>query len=266
MSGNSDNRGDARISGAGTIPGGTYGTISISGAGTVEGDVDAKSVSISGSGRINGKVKSEELRTSGSSHVSGDIEVHFLEISGSCRIEGSARSEKVHASGTLQVGGNLSSDTIKTSGSFTVGAELKARDVNTSGSLEVGGDVEVVEVFKMRGQFKVGGILKAGRISIEPTGQCSSNEIRSADIKIKQNESPISALMLKILTFGKLSEVYADLIEGDDIDIEATKAKLVRGARVKIGKGCSIEMVKYSERVDIDKDADVLSLSGPPMD
>ena len=39
-------------------------------------------------------------------------------------------------------------------------------------------------------------------------------------------------------------------IEGDDVDLEYTEADVVRGRRVRIGEGCSIGRVEYSESLD----------------
>ena len=39
-------------------------------------------------------------------------------------------------------------------------------------------------------------------------------------------------------------------IEGDDVDLEYTQADVVRGRRVRIGEGCSIGRVEYSESLD----------------
>jgi len=39
----------------------------------------------------------------------------------------------------------------------------------------------------------------------------------------------------------------AGIIEGDDIFLEATQAKIVRGRHVVIGEGCSIELVEYKD-------------------
>ncbi|MCL6576409.1 hypothetical protein [Kyrpidia sp.] len=38
-----------------------------------------------------------------------------------------------------------------------------------------------------------------------------------------------------------------ETIEGDDIYLENTRARVVRGTRVQIGPGCQIGLLEYSE-------------------
>jgi hypothetical protein len=43
----------------------------------------------------------------------------------------------------------------------------------------------------------------------------------------------------------------ADTIEGDEIFLENTKARVVRGKKIQIGEGCKIESVEYSESLEV---------------
>ena len=49
----------------------------------------------------------------------------------------------------------------------------------------------------------------------------------------------------------------AELIEGEEIDLQATRAELVRGRNVVIGPGCEIERVEYSGSLMVDPSAKV---------
>lgn len=44
-------------------------------------------------------------------------------------------------------------------------------------------------------------------------------------------------------------------MEGDQIDIENTKAMIVRGNNVKIGANCNIGLVEYTDELSIDPKA-----------
>jgi len=46
--------------------------------------------------------------------------------------------------------------------------------------------------------------------------------------------------------------IGGNLIEADEISLEATVAKMVRGKRVTIGPGCRIDQVEYTESLQID--------------
>ena len=45
----------------------------------------------------------------------------------------------------------------------------------------------------------------------------------------------------------------AEIIEGDEIYLENTKAKVVRGNRVTIGPGCDIDFVEYQNHFQCEK-------------
>ena len=49
----------------------------------------------------------------------------------------------------------------------------------------------------------------------------------------------------------------AESIEGDEISIEYTSAKTVTGKDVKIGEGCEIELLQYSENAEISPKAKI---------
>ncbi|HIC96284.1 TPA: hypothetical protein EYP12_06635 [Candidatus Bipolaricaulota bacterium] len=54
--------------------------------------------------------------------------------------------------------------------------------------------------------------------------------------------------------FGTLE---AELIEGDEISLEWTRARTVRGKKIEIGEGCEIERVEYSEELRVSPGAEV---------
>ncbi|MEE0880574.1 MAG: hypothetical protein UIL36_03100, partial [Turicibacter sp.] len=56
----------------------------------------------------------------------------------------------------------------------------------------------------------------------------------------------------------ELPRLIANEIEGDDLDLMLTEAKVVRGDCVKIGPGSIIDVVEYSSAIEIDKTAKVL--------
>ena len=57
--------------------------------------------------------------------------------------------------------------------------------------------------------------------------------------------------------FGRFKKLTAEIIEGDDIYLECTRAKVVRGGKVVIGYGCEIELVEYRTDFERANDAKV---------
>jgi len=56
---------------------------------------------------------------------------------------------------------------------------------------------------------------------------------------------------------GGHNELKVDIIEGDDVYLENTIAKIVRGDNINLGPGCKIELVEYKNNFKQDKAAEV---------
>jgi cytoskeletal protein CcmA (bactofilin family) len=112
------------------------------------------------------------------------------------------------------------------------------------------------EVFLAKGSFTIGGLLNAGQIDIILYGGCRAKEIGGEKITVKK---PGIAHKLKRLIFSYIFRVnvdlQADVIEGDEIYLEHTYAKIVRGNNVTIGPGCDIEVVEYKNNFHEQKGA-----------
>ena len=44
--------------------------------------------------------------------------------------------------------------------------------------------------------------------------------------------------------------VVTDTIEADEVDLESTRARIVRGVNIRIGKGCEIDRIEYSGTIE----------------
>lgn len=204
---------DMKISGSSAMPGGEYRLVSISGSGKVQGSLRCESLRCSGSARVQGDVDcAGEIRCSGSSRVTGDIACQELGCSGSTRCEGSLRANgRVHSSGALKVDGSLEAESVHLTGSAVIQGLLNA---------------ETVEISASRG-IRIG-------------------SIGGSSIRIYK---PTQVSLLGLFHSGISCAQVGD-IEGDDVDLEYTQADVVRGRRVRIGEGCSIGRVEYSESLD----------------
>ncbi|WP_373897518.1 polymer-forming cytoskeletal protein [Haloimpatiens sp. FM7315] len=230
-----ENKNNLKISGSGSMSGGKYNEVSVSGSGKITGDIECNKLHISGSSKIEGNVKTREFKISGSCKVGGNLE--FLEgrTSGSSYILGDVKGLKMSVSGGTKIDGKVCLD-----------------EVRVSGDIYIGKDCEV-EKFQSSGGFKIEGLLNAENIEIEIGSKCYVNEIGGKSILIKKSE--VFGISLMNL-FGK-KNLTADVIEGDDIDIEEVVAKVVRGKNVHIGSGCTIDRVEYSESFEISDNSKV---------
>jgi len=234
-----NNRGDLKISGAGSGIGGSYNEVKISGAGSINGDVDCKLLKISGAGEIKGNVKAEDVHVSGAGEVKGNLECDNAEISGSCEVKGDVKCKFIRISGGSEVKGGI-----------------KADEIEISGAVEIKDDCEA-ENFKASGAFEIGGLLNADNIDISMRGFCSVAEIGGEKISIRTGEVLLNIGRILSGVFSTRRGMKCSIIEGDDIYLEDTRAKIVRGNNVTIGKGCEIELVEYKNEINICDDRSV---------
>lgn len=209
----------------------------ISGSGTASGG-DYSHIRITGNGNIQGEVHCESIYTNGSSRVSGDLTSRSLQVNGSSKLLGKLHSQSIKINGLLQVKENIQGDSLK-----------------SYGALQVEKDCEV-EDFQAKGSFEVNGLLNAETINIQLYSKSYAKEIGGKKITVRKQYVNLLENVLKRF-FDWRGILTVDLIEGDDIHLEGTHARMVRGKRVVIGKDCRIEQVEYTESLDIQDGAKV---------
>lgn len=243
---------DLKISGSSTMPGGTYGEVRISGSGRIEGDLNCSSLKISGSGSVNGDTKSEVISVAGSASLKGNVEVGEFKVAGSTAVKGTLKASECKIGGSTSVKESVYADNLKVYGSFKVEDAVKGEEINIYGSMSCKGDCEC-ERFFVAGSFKTEGLVNADQVLIELGGNTRAKEIGGQNIrvqrgKVKKYDNVLLDMIKSISSmFSTEGDLVAEVIEGDEIYLEDTKAQVVRGNRVVIGKNCIIEKVEYKE-------------------
>ncbi|MBV6714436.1 polymer-forming cytoskeletal protein [Paenibacillus chitinolyticus] len=226
--------------------------LSISGSGSADGG-RYRNARINGNGRIDGDLECRSYKSAGHSHVYGSLAAREVIIRGSGSVSGNVRSELVSVSGNGEFRGDVAGRQFKVNGSAGIGGSLTADTAVIRGSVQINGDCEA-EKFEAYGGFEVGGLLNAGQIDIRLFGPCRAREIGGESIQVKKNGFLNSLASL----FGsKLTSLEAGIIEGDVIYLEHTSASVVRGRDVKIGPGCEIGRVEYTNTLYVDNHSTV---------
>ena len=230
-------------------------SIQIDGLGTYGGG-EFEKVSIAGSGKFTESVKSEKFQVSGIGTLLGELETKKLGVSGTCKVEGNILAENIDVSGVLKCAGNVEvSEEFRVNGMTKIEQCLKANTVKGRGFLEVKEDISG-EMIEIEGVLNCGKFLNCEVLVFTGVGTSVLNEIGAARIRIKQGYESVAKFlgpfMPKML---KENKVVANTIEGDEIILENCEVKVVRGKNVKIGKGCRIAVVEYSDQIDIDSEA-----------
>lgn len=225
-------RRDLVINGFGSSNGGQFDRVNLNGKGTVNNDLVCTEFDCNGSGVVNGNVFAQKAKINGNGKINGNFECESLKVDG-----------------TAKIANNLFVKNLKIAGKATVGGKIKSDEISIRGRLTVEGDCEA-ETFKAESQFTIGGLLNADKVDIKLFGDCKAKEIGGQTIVIKHKAS-LLGLFKSILP----TQLETELIEGDRIEIENTKAAMVRGNNVLIGPNCTIDVVEYSGEFSKDKTA-----------
>jgi cytoskeletal protein CcmA (bactofilin family) len=220
------------INGSGDYPGGYYDKITIRGDGNIVNDVDCDALKVYGTCEAFENVITGSIKVFGEAEVKGNMSANDMLIMGNMVIGGTSKLKKIKILGTLDSGEDLSGN-----------------EADIKGSLSVKGDVEYEE-FVLNGGLEVKGLLNADRIKIVLRfGESTLEEIGGGKITIKKKSS--------FIPFGNNDAfLTVNVIEGDEIFLENTKADVVRGNKVQIGSGCQIGLVEYT--TDFSQDASAM--------
>lgn len=233
---------DMKIAGSGCIASGEYENIAISGSAKLNGFIRCQSLHCSGSAHCEGNLEAQKnIRVSGSAHFDQNVHAQAIGISGSARVDGNCTStEDMQISGSMRCGGDIKGNSIRISGSLCV-TNVEGEDVHISGKITCPGllNAENIDI-KMFG-------------STSEIGSIGGSSIR---VTVERNHPEVTRLISKLLgRHGHVGLTVKESIEGDEIGLEAVTAQRVVGRVVAIGEGCHIDLVQYSETVEISPDA-----------
>ncbi|MCP3032508.1 polymer-forming cytoskeletal protein [Halobacillus sp. A1] len=226
---------DLILSGHSESGGGSFIKVEINGHGAIHGDVECENFKCNGSAKIHGDISSRQAVINGSTKVQGDFSSDEIKIYGDAAIEGHAFFQKMEINGHARTKQSIKGDHIL-----------------LAGMMKVAGDCEV-EKAELNGAFTIDGLLNADQVEISLHGKSSVKDIGGEVITVKRNRHPILHLDKLIKTLSK--ELQANVIEGDVVKLQYTKAKVVRGNTVEIGPGCEIEYVEYSTDLQVSEKA-----------
>ena len=236
---------DMNISGSGTVPAGEYENIKISGSGHMKGSVKCASLYVSGSADAESVVCAGEIRVSGACSFEGDVHSKTIHVSGACNFEGNATvAESFHLSGGVNMDGNL-----------------KCGTLDVHGGLRADGDIEA-ETVSVRGNIFSEGLLNAEQIDINTKSGCALGSIGCGKLTATYTKRKWFANLINVTYNGRQIRgvMVEQSIEGDEIDIKYVTCPRVSGRTVKIGEGCEIEVLQYSESCEIDPKAKVVKI------
>lgn len=129
------------------------------------------------------------------------------------------------------------------SGSCAAESDIHAEELEIAGSL-CAPAVEA-ERFCASGAFRINGLLNAGEIILSRGGLYQAGDIGCTTLRVVQDAHVISLGRRK-------RALEAQSIEGDTLELLDTQAAVVRGRFVRVGAGCVIDRVEYSEDLTVE--------------
>lgn len=209
-------------------------------------------VQLNGKGTVNGNVECEQFECNGYGAVTGDLKSNSARISGSGKVDGTVHAETMRIDGKATITQNVKANSLKIAGKGTIGGNVTGEEFKVNGQATIDGNCEV-DTFSSEGQFTIGGLLSADEININIHGTCRAKEIGGQTIKVKHRLSTFSRLFKSV--FGM--QLEAELLEGDNIDIDYAHIRTVRGNNITVGPNCEIELIEYTGVLTVDKSANV---------
>jgi|WetSurMetagenome_2_1015567.scaffolds.fasta_scaffold61888_3 cytoskeletal protein CcmA (bactofilin family) len=227
------NNKDLKINGITNLPGGTFNNVKINGQLTLTSDFICNDINVNGMFTAEGKTKAIKGKINGSANFNNDVEFESLNINGKSLVKGESKIKDLKIEGQMRLAKNLTAEEINVFGIVNMNENCNS------------------EIFKTKGSFTIDGMLNAGTIDVELHGRCTANEIGGEKIRIaKGSKNYFNKLIKSIFSSFNFFDIrlITNVIEGDQIYLEYTKASIVRGDSVEIGPGCEIDMVEFKNK------------------
>lgn len=223
-------RHNLHLTGESSVAGGLYNNVRITGDEIIQGDLDCINLKLIGTCDIRGSVKAQMAKVTGTADIRGSLEAEEFTIAGTINIDQNAAVKRFKIYGETKVRGNAA-----------------VEQAEIFGQLDINGECNT-ETFTAKGPLRIGGLLNAGKIDLEMHSQCRIKEIGGEQINIRRGTDMIFKKIVKFFCMPRdfyQGHLITDSIEGDDIYLEYTQAKVVRGGNITLGPGCKISLVEY---------------------
>lgn len=211
--------------------------------------------------------KFEKMRAMGECKIQGDVRAKNCKLMGECTIDGNLNCGFYRNMGETEITGSLKAAEIKLIGQTHVNGQCYIRNGSIYGELNCekdinGNQIRVRGMMRSRGNVNLKKLDMRGGIFVDGVLNCSSVDILlrfDADNYIHEIDTPNLRIRRKHSLFNNAPVVnfQADTIEGDDLDLEYTTARIVRGTHVSVGAGCKINRVEYTDKYSEGKHTEV---------
>jgi len=195
-----------------------------------------KDVSVTGECTFNGEVDCKKLGLTGELKITGNLLVDELKITGECSVEGRVVGSSLKGRGALNTSSSLVVERIRFTGNIAAKGNCESEKLTISGAIQVEG------------------LLSAEELELAIYGPSRAIEVGGGSILIKRSTT---AKIMDFMKPGEDASFTAEVIEGDHIQLQSTRAGMVRGKHIIIGSDCDIHTVEYRDTLEIHRNAKV---------
>lgn len=234
--------------------------VTVDGQLSVGARLDAGVLEVDGQTRITGDLVADDVTVDGQLEVGDRADVGAVEVDGQAEVSGDLSSDRVRVDGVTTVSGNLDAHDVIVEGSLETSGNLVAASVRIEGSASVGGltdvtDLEVagstsfdtVNVDSFLGDGAVAaGDVSATRFELVVEGRSVVDTLESDEVVVRTGEEDRDGIVRKLLGSGE--RVFeAGTVEADTVELESTRADVVVGERVTLGRDTEVGTVYADE-------------------
>lgn len=279
-------RGDTiRIDGTGKYDSVDVDAFVVNGTGTVAEDLYASSATIAGTTKVGGQADVGELTVDGTLKITGDVRAETVETDGTAKFGGDVAAESLTGDGTTKIGGDASVDHLRADGTTKVVGNLDGHEVESDGTIKVGGSL-VASAARFDGIGKVRGLTDVTELAVDGTGTFADvnaetltakgslraaavtagsfdlslrgdsavEHVRGTETRVRRADAA-TAPDPKPLTRGA-PVLRAGVVEGETVDLDATRAETVVGDHVTLGPDVHVDAV-YTDDLEAHEDATI---------
>lgn len=178
----------------------------------------------------------------------GEVKCTSLSASGSVNGDALVCSGDVKISGASSFSGEVRAKSISVAGAFRAKSNISCDEITAKGIIKAAGEVSALSKIEIHGAVKSEETLSAPEIFIKFDSDVELTSVKGTKISI----TPLRKFKL-----FKRKCITLSSIEGDDIELEYVTCPRVSGKNVKIGNGCRIELLEYSEGIDVSDKAKI---------
>lgn len=236
------NKGNMKLAGNGEIIEGEYQEIKIMGNATSCGAVKADTIHIMGGAHLNGNIETGECVIHGNAVIKGNIVAESMKVNGNFNLEGDCRINELTVNGKTEVDGVFECNNVVLRGDMFITKGCQTKELKVYGGVRAQADV-LGEKITIEGRIDCKGLLSAEEIYLHASRESYCKEIGATKLVV---EKPFYHLFWS--GFSKKNSLSCDLIEADEIKLENTNAKIVRGKQIHLVKACQVDTLEYSEQ------------------